>query len=143
MSTVRTTLASLSVLALCLGAGCAHRPVASSAVVGAPPSAARTEVTELEKTIADAKARQRSGSSSSSSPSADATAEAAPATQAAGANAPSPRCDGVCRAGEEICVASRRICRIAAEQSDPVITTSCQRAERDRTDASALCAQCR
>jgi hypothetical protein len=62
---------------------------------------------------------------------------------AGGPGAPSPRCDGVCRAGEEICIASRRICRIAAEQSDAVITTSCQRAERECTDASALCAQCR
>ena len=122
-----------------LGPGCAKQQMVTP-TAAAPPSSARIEVAELEKTIAEHKAGLR-GTAEQRTADAPASAEA-PSTMSAGAG-PSTRCEGVCRAGQEICTASRRICKIAIELTDPAVTASCQRAERECTDASALCAQCR
>ena len=121
-----------------LGAGCAKRPtLATPAATPASPTA-HSEITELEKTIADNKVRLRGDRPAGAAAAAD-----SPASALAAASAPASRCDGVCRAAQEICTASRRICQISLDLADSAIAASCQRAERACTDASATCAQCR
>lgn len=125
-------------LLLALAAGCAKRQLVAPTT--ATPAAVSTnpEIAELEKTIAENKALLRGGGDHAG---VGAAAESAPSAMASGA--PSSRCDGVCRAAQEICTASRRICQISLDLADAAITASCQRSERTCNEAGALCAQCR
>ncbi|MFT3754970.1 MAG: hypothetical protein QM769_03320 [Pseudoxanthomonas sp.] len=100
-------LGALLTVLVTLGSGCAmqQRPTSTS------PAASREhgEVAELEKLIADHKASLHSSGDDRPSAAADQSAGAAPA----------PRCDGVCRAGQEICTASRRICKSPRTSTSP------------------------
>jgi len=125
-------------LFLTLGAGCARRQALVAPAATPAASSSHTEIVELEKTIADNKAHLRGDHPATSTQAAD----SAPSSMAAGAG-PVTRCDGVCRAAQEICTASRRICQISLDLADTAIVASCQRAERACTDSSAVCAQCR
>ena len=128
-------------LALLLGlaAGCAKRPVLAPASAAPTAASAHTEIVELEKTIAENKPLLRGGNERAAAPAAADSA----ATPLATSGAPSSRCDGVCRAAQEICTASRRICQISLDVADTAVAASCQRSERTCTEAGALCAQCR
>lgn len=128
-------------LLITLGAGCAKRQLVAPTTTAPAASSAHTEVAELEKTIAENKALLRGGGDRAAAgvPAADDTS---PSQMSAG-GAPASRCDGVCRAAQEICTASRRICQISLDLADAAIAASCQRSERTCNDAGALCAQCR
>lgn len=129
----------LLALVFALGAGCAKRQALVAPAATPAASSSHTEIAELEKTITDNKARLRGGDHpAASAPAAD----SAPSSMAAGAG-PVTRCDGVCRAAQEICTASRRICQISLDLADTAIANSCQRAERACVESSTVCAQCR
>ncbi len=126
-------------LLFALGSGCAKRQALVAPAATPAATSSNTEIAELEKTIADNKGRLRSGEHPAISAQA---ADSAPSSMAAGAG-PVTRCDGVCRAAQEICTASRRICQISLDLADNAIAASCQRAERACADSSTVCAQCR
>lgn len=130
-------------LLLALGSGCAVRPRVASSPASPTAASAHSELVELEKTIADNKPLLRGGSERAPAGSpAPASADSTPALLSTG-GAPASRCDGVCRAAQEICTASRRICQISLDVADTAVAASCQRSERTCTEAGALCAQCR
>ena len=126
-----------------LATGCARRPLLAPTSAAPTAASSHSELVELEKTIADNKPLLRGGSEHATAGSpAPATADSSSA-QLSTAGAPSGRCDGVCRAAQEICTASRRICQISLDVADTAVAASCQRSERTCTEAGALCAQCR
>ena len=133
----RLVLALMFVLAT----GCARRPLLAPTSTAPTAASAHSELVELEKTIADNKPLLRGGSEHTSAVS-PAAADSSPTKLSTG-GAPSSRCDGVCRAAQEICTASRRICQISLDVADTAVAASCQRSERTCTEAGALCAQCR
>lgn len=123
-----------------LGSGCAYRPQATPAATAPQGPSSHSEIIELEKTIRDNKALLRGGSERGTTSAPSAAEQASPLSAG---TPPASRCDGVCRAAQEICTASRRICQISLDLADNAVTASCQRSERACTEAGALCGQCR
>ena len=121
-------------------AGCAHR--------SAPPetrapeaSDSHSELRRLEQGLAAAKSRLEARGEGRAT--AESAPSSAPVPMAGGADISGGRCEPVCQAAQEICGFSRRICQLAGQISDADSTRSCQRAEKECQDASALCSGCR
>lgn len=122
-----------SLFAVLFALACAASlPSATTPSEGSP----QAEIASLEKRIADKKSALSGGGSSPIQSS-----EAVP--MAAGDLAVGGRCDGVCRAAEEICTCHRRICRLASDINDEKSADSCRRAQKECEDAGKSCAGCR
>jgi hypothetical protein len=125
-------------------AGCAHRPAAPE--TRAPEASdSHSELRRLEQGLAAAKSRLegRGDGRGESRTAAEAAPSSAPVPMSSGADVGAGRCEPVCQAAQEICGFSRRICQLAGQINDSDSTRSCQRAEKECQDASALCSGCR
>lgn len=114
-----------------LGLGCAAAPVVERS---SGQSSAQAEIATLEKKIAEHKESLPAGSRSPIQNDAQST----PMSAGEGG-----RCDGVCRAAEDICICNRRICKLAGEINDDKSAESCRRSQKDCEEAGKICASCR
>lgn len=122
-------------------AGCAHRSAVPE--TRAPEASdSHTELRRLEQGLAAAKSRLEGRGDGRGESRAESAPSSAPVPMASGADV-GGRCEPVCQAAQEICGFSRRICQLAGQISDSDSTRSCQRAEKECQDASALCSGCR